>query len=205
MPIKIYKCLQRQQGVILVVALIMLLAMTIVGVTLITGSTLQERLAGSSRQLSVARANAEGALREAEETLRAISTAGVLTLPAIETNFLGQTGHYVELSNPGFLTAFSKLSEDVSDPDNWGGSPPAITAEVASTVTSPAGGNITEPRYVIEYLGTLELGASDSPNVGAGTTITTNPFVFRITAIGYGVNDRISSILESIYTSQVNN
>jgi len=204
MPIKMYKRKQSQQGVILIVALIMLLAMTIVGVTLITGSTLQERLAGSSRQLTIARVNAEGALREAEEALRAISTAGVLTLPAIEANFLGQTGHYVELSNPGFLTAFSKLSEDVADPDNWTGTTPAITAELASTVTSPAGGNITEPRYVIEYLGTLELGASDSPNIGASTTVIPNPFVFRITAIGYGVNDKISAILQSIYTSQVN-
>jgi type IV pilus assembly protein PilX len=205
MLIKIYKPLKRQQGVILIVALIMLLAMTIVGVTLITGSTLQERLAGSSRQLTIARVNAEGALREAEEALRTISIAGVLTLPTIEANFLGLTGHYVELSNPGFFSAFTKLNEDVSNPANWSGATPAITAVVASTVTSPAGGNITEPRYVIEYLGTLELGASDSPNVGAGAIIIPNPFVFRITAIGYGVNDRVSAILQSIYTSQVNN
>jgi type IV pilus assembly protein PilX len=202
---QMHKRKQTQQGVILVVSLIMLLAMTVIGVTLITGSTLQERLAGSSRQFTIARMNAEGALREAEETLRAISAAGVLTLPTIEANFLGQAGHYVELSNPGFLTAVSKLDEDVADPTNWVGTTPAITAKVASTVTSPAGGNITAPRYVIEYLGTLELGASDSPNVGAGATITPNPFVFRITAIGYGVNDRVSAILQSIYTSQVNN
>jgi Tfp pilus assembly protein PilX len=106
---QMHKRKQTQQGVILVVSLIMLLAMTVIGVTLITGSTLQERLAGSSRQFTIARMNAEGALREAEETLRAISAAGVLTLPTIEANFLGQAGHYVELSNPGFLTAVSKL------------------------------------------------------------------------------------------------
>lgn len=203
MPRKMYKRFQSQQGVILIVALIMLLAMTVVGVTLISGSTLQERLAGSNRQLTVARVNAEGALRQAEDVLSGISSAtGVLTLPAIEANFLGETGHYVELTNPGFLTAFTKLSGDVSNPEDWLGT---FVSEEASTVSSPAGGNITVPRYVIEYLGTLELGASDSPNVGAGATITPNPYVFRITAIGYGVNDRISAILQSIYTSRVNN
>ena len=205
MPRKIYKRMHRQCGVILIVALVMLLAMTSVGVTMMSGSTLQERLAGSNRQLAIARLNADGALRQAEAVLAQISPSGVLTLPIIETNFLGQTGHYVELTNPGFVTTFRKLDKDLLNPANWAGKTPLISAEVASTVSSPGSGFITEPRYVIEYLGTLELGADASPNIGAGATVKPFPFVFRITAIGYGVNEKVSAILQSIYTSKLNN
>ncbi len=59
----------RQQGMVLVVAMIMVLLMTIVGLAAIRGSNLQERMAGNMRDLQLRFQAAEAGLREGESHL----------------------------------------------------------------------------------------------------------------------------------------
>lgn len=58
--------LNRQRGAVLVVSLLMLLVLTILGVTAMQMTRMQERMAGNSRDLSLAFQGAEAALRDAE-------------------------------------------------------------------------------------------------------------------------------------------
>lgn len=60
---------RRQSGIALVVSLVMLLATTLIGVTIARVTTLQERMAGNMRQQSVSFEGAELMLREGEAWL----------------------------------------------------------------------------------------------------------------------------------------
>lgn len=56
----------RQRGAVLVTAMLLLLVLTIIGVTVMQMSRMQERMAGNSRDSNLAFQAAEGALRNAE-------------------------------------------------------------------------------------------------------------------------------------------
>lgn len=60
-------CETRQHGTALVVALVFLLLMTLIGVTAMQTTTLQERMAGNERDRNLAFQAAEAALRAGEE------------------------------------------------------------------------------------------------------------------------------------------
>ena len=60
----------RERGAVLVVALLMLLVMTVLGVTAMNMSRMEERMAGNSRDINLAFQGAEAGLRDAEERLR---------------------------------------------------------------------------------------------------------------------------------------
>lgn len=58
-----------QRGAVLVVALVMLLLLTIIGLASIRGTTLQENMAGNLRESSLSLQAAEAALRKGEKTI----------------------------------------------------------------------------------------------------------------------------------------
>lgn len=58
-----------QSGAVLVVAMVMLLLLTLIGMAAIRGSTLQERMAGNMRDRNLAFQSAEAALRAGEAVL----------------------------------------------------------------------------------------------------------------------------------------
>lgn len=59
----------RQRGVTLIMALLFLIAMSIIGLTAARNNVLQEHMAGSTRSRELALQAAEAALRDAEQTL----------------------------------------------------------------------------------------------------------------------------------------
>lgn len=56
----------RQRGAVLVTAMLLLLVLTVIGVTVMQMSRMQERMAGNSRDVNLAFQAAEGALRNGE-------------------------------------------------------------------------------------------------------------------------------------------
>lgn len=73
-PTHIRNTAAAQAGAVLVISLIFLLLMTIIGVTTMQTTTLQERMAGNTRDMNLALQSAESALRDGENWL-AISQA----------------------------------------------------------------------------------------------------------------------------------
>ncbi|AQZ34850.1 pilus assembly protein PilX [Pseudomonas sp. LPH1] len=61
-----YSLPHRQQGAVLIVALIMLLLLTIIGLSSMRGTSLQENMAGNMRDINLALQAAEAALRQGE-------------------------------------------------------------------------------------------------------------------------------------------
>lgn len=196
-----------QQGIILIVVLIMLLVMTSVGVTLMSGATLQESMSSSSRQFSLAQANAEAALRRAEQEITTdIVMAPTPTIQDAIANFFNNdtTGsRYVD--SDVAITVLdvdinaNKLNNDLSYASGW-----TTSNSVAAAVTSTS---TTLPRYVIEYIGQTNFGEIDSSvdvSIEKKLKLGAFPHFFRITAIGYGADDDIVSVLQSVFSTGSN-
>lgn len=61
---------RRERGAILVTSLLLLLVLTVLGIATLRMTTMQERMAGNTRDLNLAFQGAEAGLREAENWLR---------------------------------------------------------------------------------------------------------------------------------------
>ena len=200
----------KQKGVVLVVALIMLVVMTGVGVTMMTGSTLQERMAGNSRQLSVARINAESALRQAEQVIAGLDTD---VYENLKLEFDNDPGRYNSLPgsynptsgvagpsplNNNALAAIDTTVSSVWSETDTNGDP--VLVSIPALASSQA---TQAPRYIIEFIGDAafrdeEIDVDVSDGASSGGDIS---FAFRVTAIGYGRDENVSAILQSIYTT----
>lgn len=80
----------RQQGSALVLSLIILLVMTMIGITALSTSTLEEKMAANDRNQRVAFQTAEAALAEGEEEV----APHRIYLGELKEKFKGDTGYY---------------------------------------------------------------------------------------------------------------
>lgn len=185
---------KRESGVILIVALVMLLIMTVTGVTTMTGATLQERIAGNQRQKLVARSNADAALRVAEAYLDSKQPNGHMTSSELNLDFFGggvidSDGLYTTnpITHGGVVNApaFDRVNGD------W---------TVDNSIAVPDEANVSG-RYIIEYMGRFDPngfgGSKDYKKENSSEAGFRR--VFRITALGFGNDNNVISILESYY------
>ncbi|PAU66041.1 pilus assembly protein PilX [Pseudomonas sp. PIC25] len=128
----------RQRGSALIISLVFLLLLTMIGVSSIQDSTLQERMAGNERDRNLAFQAAEAALREGEAFLRE------------------QSPTFTASGTGGLLS-----------PDYTGAKPTAANYPWASRSRAGASlaGVNSVPRYVIEWLTTQATGPSDQIEV----------------------------------------
>lgn len=94
--------LSRQSGAILVVSLLLLLVMTLLGLTAMQVTRMEERMAGNARDIDLAFQSAEAGLRDAEDRIRVMTarpgtcsaapcSVWQRTAAAIPTNLRDQT------------------------------------------------------------------------------------------------------------------
>ncbi len=67
---------QRQRGVALLMGMMMLLVLTLISVTAMQGSTMQERMAGNVREANLAFQTAEDIVRQVEDQVRLAAETG---------------------------------------------------------------------------------------------------------------------------------
>lgn len=190
-----------QQGVVLITAVMLLVVLSILAISMLKTTILEERMVSSSRDWSNAFQAAESALRDAEREIKD------------STRISGQTG-------------FAALCSTTSSPKGAGLCQPNACTNTASngncspiwvhlaTVQNDAGwktgsgtsksiqyGAITnaaalsgvgaQPRYIIEVLsppsGSLIPKPGTPPN-----------YVYRVTAVGFGVNTQSRVMLQSM-------
>jgi type IV pilus assembly protein PilX len=97
--------LRRQRGAILVTSLLLLLVLTVLGVTMMKMTNMQERMAGNTRDISLALQGAEAALRDGERILDPFmpAIAGVSLLPtgALSCMVCQPGALPLDIANPG--------------------------------------------------------------------------------------------------------
>lgn len=152
-----------------------LVVLTLIGVTAVSTSGLEERMAGNDRDQQVAFQAAEVALRAGEALVKNMaSTAGFNG-----TNGLYASSGQVDIS-PGSAV--------------WTSTNSRVYSGTLSEVSS-------QPRFIIQLLGSQ---GNHDVNIGcygcnSGVGATTD---FRITARGTGISDTSSVILQSYYASR---
>ena len=170
---------RRQSGVALVISLIFLLLMTLLSTSTMRSATMQEKMAGNTRDYNLGFQSAEAALREAEEYLRTTAV-----LPEFD-----DTGAHYIVNSPNRLA--------------WQDYPPTDGSGYIDYSTSVYG-TARRPRYYVERLTTARPPGTETE---AGTAVD-EIFYFRITAVGYGGavdaggNPLSSVVLSSVYRSR---
>lgn len=149
-----------QRGAILVISLLFLLVLTLIGISSMQGTTMEEKMSGNMRDRSVALQATETAARDGEAYIESVAS------PAAFDGTSGRFGLNNTAPNP-FLAA------------TW-----------TSNTTSRAGTAIpglTTPRYFVRYNGTL---VNDSNSLKINTYGNSKPgdvSTFEITARGTGI------------------
>jgi type IV pilus assembly protein PilX len=171
---------KRNQGVALFISLVLLLVLTILGVSVVQTTSLEIRMARNEHDTLLAFEAAESALRDAEAALEATTST-------------------VDYDDGGTLGLWTVA--DLNQPDRW--EDDAIWGDgrsvVAPTVVDAAP-NQPQPRYIIEHLASVlrEENAYqiDDPYGGAASDRVE---VFRVTARGFGATNVSQVMLQTTY------
>ena len=172
--------LKKQRGSILIVSLMILVVLTMIGVSSMTTSSLQERMAGNFRDRQIAFQSAEFALAYAEDFAKtSINSASIFT---------NNNGYYAKYDGPTNLNVFD------STETWWTGTNSRVLPTAITQVR-------TQPRYIIEYRGDIGEDEGTSINVSgygqsSGGGLISN---FRITVRATGLSDNTVVILQSNY------
>jgi type IV pilus assembly protein PilX len=162
---------QSQTGAALVISLLILLVMTLIGVTAMSSSNLEEKMAGNSRDTELAFEAAEASLRGAENVVSNLATL---------SPFVGCTGSYLYAQG-----CFPDVTADAT----W-----ATAASFGGSLDKIK----TTPKYIIEYTG--DAGGSQGLNVdNYGDSSSEIVSTFRVTARGTGGTDKAVVLLQSFY------
>jgi type IV pilus assembly protein PilX len=176
----------RQDGVILFVALILLVILSLIGVTAARMQTVEERMARNEDNRMTGAQAAEAALRNAE--------AGILQ---------GLWGAAQFAANSNGTYELTASSGSVVPTINWQtATAPTVLFYNGATIVGPAlsaiAGNAQVPKYVIESLPPVAVPGESIGQVQYAAP-TTPVAVYRITANGQGADSTSSTTLQSIF------
>ena len=167
---------RRQRGTALVIAMLFLVILGMLGMTTMTATTLEERMAGNVRDRDIAMQAAEAVLRDAERDLTNTNPAyRVVTRPS----FAAACGGGLCLLPPD--APLANLT-DVTKSAFYG----QFTGEI------PIQGPVQQPRYMVELLTALPPQVPAPP---ANNEVRN----FRITARGVGKNPNTVVILQTVF------
>jgi type IV pilus assembly protein PilX len=167
----------RQKGSALVVALTILLVLTILGVSAMRGTALQDKMAGNALDSQIAFEAAEFALRDAEKKLE----DGTID----DGDFADDGGLGAYFNAKGLNPAAWQ------DENNWNNK--AVDADTYN-------GNVAQwPEFIIQKIDT-NVTYNDTPDTGEGYGLPPlyDLKVYEITARGYGVSPN-SRVMLQVY------
>ena len=173
----------RQQGVALVVSLIILVSLTMLGLTAIQRTTTDLAMAGNQRESGLMFQAAEVGLVAAEAAIEASNSNG---------DFANNAGNHAQ----GMYTVESDNtnyhSPDYFDKDLW---------ESSSTETAGLPNVDEKPRFMIEYLGDRkqnQFGGIAIGGYGGGAT-GEDVSIYRTTSRGVGLTGNSYRYVQSYY------
>lgn len=180
--------IRRSAGSVLVISLLILLTLTILGVTALNTTVMEERMSSNTRQRNLAHQAAETAMKAAEQWLG--NTAGNVMLSTHIGLFNGDAELYDN------TVSSRSVDWDLNNTTAWA----SDNSQAVTTLSSfPADESEIPgaPRYVIEYIG----------RVGDPPLNFTDPdlrdHAFRIIAIGWGPDKTTKVVLSSTFRKKL--
>jgi Tfp pilus assembly protein PilX len=179
------------------------------GVTAMTGTTFEERMAGNARDASVAMHSAEASLRAARDVV--LGLRGPAGLSVLQTGTGPNEANFAEdPTKPDGVCINGLCSPRPYDRVTQGVVPPEIPAGVDWTETAFPGA--TTDAYAASDGATRLRGVSKQsrfivelfcmPLVGAGTDQTDTCRAWRFTAVGWGKNPNTQVTVQETYISE---
>ncbi len=171
---------RRQRGAVLIISLLILLVMTMIGIVAMDSTTLEEKMAGNTRQRDLAFQAAEAGLRDGETDLVMHSPVGFDTsctngLCLVVTSGSTSTTPYWEI------------------PGDWNNARTYGSATNATALT-----NVPAPKYLLE-----KLPPAATPGQNLGNTGSYNgPLptqLYRVTSKATAGNGNLTVELQSVY------
>jgi type IV pilus assembly protein PilX len=170
---------RRHRGVALFISLVLLLILTIIGVSAVQTTTLETRMARNEHDSLLAFQAAESALRDAENFLETVVTTAIFT--------------------DGGANGLWTIA-DLGDPNRW--EDPAVWQGGTSVSAPSAAGAVVveQPRYIIEHIASVlreenAFQISDPYAASAADRIE----IFRVTARGVGGTENAQVLLQTTY------
>jgi type IV pilus assembly protein PilX len=171
----------RQRGAILVTSLLLLLVLTVLGITMMKMTNMQERMSGNTRDISLALQGAEAALRDGERIID----------PFINGNVAGgQGGLGCNICQSGVLPM------NIADPGafNWG----ANAHEFGILGTQDFVGLAEDPQY------TIEEGVYVPDDLGGrGQGVNPGRQFYQVTGHSIGASGLANVVLQTSYARQM--
>lgn len=186
------RALPRQQsGVVLFMSLVMLLIITILGLSSVQTTTLQERMARNARDTNLAFQATEAAIKDAETLVETFSSltdfgsdprvnpAQCYNSPSDDAGFYYERGYNCSSNWSGI---------------NWSSSAGFITA------ATEIAGVAEQPKYIVEHVKTViaDEDRLNLDNIGQDTG-SGRAQIFRITVFGTGGTDTAHVMIQSTY------
>ena len=166
----------RENGAVLIVALVLLLVLTVLGVAGMQNTSMEERMAGNFRDRFTAFQAAEAALRRGEADI-----ADITILQAMEAS--GDSVGYFEMGDT--VDAKNPLVE------------PRSTNYLRDVTVGTISGVTAAPQYFIEKLPKVPL--TDSSLVVGFQSAPGDVQYYRVSARGTGVSGKAEVVLQSTY------
>lgn len=166
---------QKQQGVALVISLIILVSLTMLGLTSIQRTTTDLAMAGNEREITLMFQAAEVGLVSAENRISASTTN-------IDFDAEDEGLFTVRANDPGYT------GPNYFDAVRWDGTKSQIARNKTDTANTSLDA-YEQPRYMVEYLGDRLQNALAAVNIGGYGTQQTGEIVsiYRSTARGAGL------------------
>jgi type IV pilus assembly protein PilX len=175
-----------QSGLSLFPAMMFLLVLSVLGVSVLNSTLLQERMTGNTKDMNIAFQAAEAALRDAEADVSLNITSGTVFTSSCTSG----------LCTPP-STWPTPLSTDISKAVDWGNA--AQTRTYGSNTGAPALPDVAAPPlYVIEKLSSLPVGPGGSVGIGV-TAPNSGGTAYRLTVLATGTRPETRVILQSTY------
>lgn len=164
-----------QRGAALILSLLMLLVLTLLAISSMQGTVMQERMVSAEREGMLSLEIAESAVRDAEAYVDGLNTI---------TGFNGTNGLFgIGNATPDPLAAATWSGNNVRDAD---------------TVT--VNGITVTPRYFVAHVGDAEAKENLMIGQGYGGPVATEAQAFKIVAWSPGVTGESQRVIESFYT-----
>jgi type IV pilus assembly protein PilX len=181
------KLISVQRGVALITALIFLIVLSLLGVSVVSSTSSEEKIARNARDYDIAFSAAEAAIRDAEMHIEGSWKWPSVFIDVLEFNDACTNGLCESRAPKTFAQAVDEL-------DFFGAAAPGSNSVELGTVTgSPEIPDVAnQPRYMIEMVcdATGHMNGQGCPKV-----------VFRITAQGSGRLPNTRAVLQTVYRS----
>ena len=165
---------KHQRGAILAISLVLLIILTLVGVTAMRMTITEEKMAGNMRDRSLAFQAAEAAIRDAEA-------------------FINGTASVAVFNGNGGLLGEANAEPDYFNTNTWTGTNSRVFTDGATTIP----GVSAQPRFVIKYMGERNTGFVDLSSPPPPTAS-----LFKISARGVGLSNT-SQVLVQTYFGRI--